>query len=736
MSEQRRFPVVGMRCAGCAHSVEQAASKLEGVSDVNVQLAENMLSVSLDDGVVSAEDLRQAVRGVGFDLIVEDSESEQLRRRDAMEAKELKRMKRDTAIAWASALLLMALMFLPDFAAKPYLMMLAALPGYVWAGRPFHRSALKQLRHGVFSMDTLVSLSTTISFFYSLVVLLFFREGFAGMKLHLYFDASAMIIAFVLLGKLLEKRAGRSTGQAIRELMRLQPADALVVRNGKEVVIPIAALVAGDWVRVRPGEQVPVDGLVKEGSSSVQESMISGEPLPREKEPGSAVFSGTINGSGVLTIEVTHVGSDTVLGRIIRTVREAQGSKAPIQRLADRIAGVFVPIVIGLSILTYIIWQLTGVHDAGVYGLLCAISVLVIACPCALGLATPTALVVGMGRAARNGILIRSAEALERFAAVDTVVLDKTGTLTVGKPQVTRTDRFVAEEEVAGFRNLLYSAEVLSTHPLAGAVCRAFEGDALTLALSDVQNYPGRGITFAFEGNLYKVGNQAFAEEDGAQIPAGAADPNEDAAVLYFSCGSRMLGRFCVTDELQPDVEEVLKQLRRHHIRTVMLTGDRQEAAEYMARKLHLDEYVGGMMPADKAAYIQKLRDQGRRVAMVGDGVNDSEAMSMADVSVAMGDGSHIAMEVAGITLMRSDLRLLPAALDLSRATRTTIRGNLFWAMCYNLIAIPIAAGVLFPLNGFLLSPAIAGAAMAFSSVSVVTNSLRLRKKRLPLLSQ
>ena len=311
MKEQKRFPVVGMRCAGCAHSVEQAASKVEGISDANVQLAENILSVSVDERLASAEDLRKAIRSIGFDLIVEDSEAEQLRRRDAMEAAELRRMKCDTIIAWSSAILLMLLMLMPHFQMMPYLMILIALPGYTWAGRTFHRSALKQLRHGVFSMDTLVSLSTTISFFYSLIVLLFFREGPAGMKLHLYFDASAMIIAFVLLGKLMEKRAGRSTGQAIRELMRLQPAEALVVRNGRETVIPIAALVAGDFVRVRPGEQIPVDGIVTEGSSSVQESMISGEPLPREKEVGSMVFSGTINGSGVLTVQSTHVGSDT-----------------------------------------------------------------------------------------------------------------------------------------------------------------------------------------------------------------------------------------------------------------------------------------------------------------------------------------------------------------------------------------------------------------------------------------
>ncbi len=734
MKEQKRFPVVGMRCAGCAHAVEQAASKVDGVDDAHVQLAENMLSVSIQDSPEAVDVLRRAVRGVGFDLIVEDSEADQLRLRDAMEATELRRMKRDTVMAWASSVALMFLMVVPHFAAMPYLMMLIALPAYVWAGRAFHLSALRQLRHGVFSMDTLVSLSTTISFFYSVVVLFFFREGPVGMALHLYFDASAMIIAFVLLGKLMEKRAGRNTGQAIRELMRLQPAEALVVRGGKEVVMPVTALIAGDLVRVRPGEQVPVDGVVTEGSSSVQESMISGEPLPREKETGSAVFSGTINGAGVLTVQATHVGSDTVLGRIIRTVREAQASKAPIQRLADKIAGIFVPIVIALAILTYIIWRLTGVEDADIYGLLCAISVLVIACPCALGLATPTALVVGIGRAARNGILVRNAEALERFAAIDTVVLDKTGTLTKGKPQVTQAHWFVPDEEVPALRRLLYSAEILSTHPLAAAVCRAFVGDGSTVELSDVQNYAGRGISFTYEGSVYNVGSAAFVAESGATVPSSVSAPPDDAAVLFFACGDKMLGRFCVTDELQPQAAEVLEQLRRHKVRTVMLTGDRPEAAESLARKLGLEEYRGGMMPSDKAGYIRMLRSQGHHVAMVGDGVNDSEALSMADVSVAMGDGSHIAMEVAGITLMRSDLRLLPAAYELSRATRRTVKGNLFWAMCYNLIAIPIAAGLLFPLNGFLLSPAIAGAAMAFSSVSVVANSLRLRTKRVPLL--
>lgn len=729
MYSKKDFAVVGLRCAACAQGLEKHLSKLAGVRNLHVLLGDNLLSLELDEELSSPQDLKRASRELGFDLIIEDNEAERYRQIDATQEREYKTMLWHTVVAGVASILLMALMLLPMSHTLHWLMFVITIPAYAWAGASFHRNAWKQLRKGIFSMDTLVSLSTSISFFYSLLLLIAFSDKLGTTGWHLYFDASAMIIAFVLLGKLLEKRAGRSTGTALRELMSLQPSEALLLRNGEEQILPIAAIEPGDLIRVRAGEQIAIDGVVIDGHSEVRESMISGEPLPVDKEPGAAVYAGTINGRGLLTVKAVSVGANSVLGGIIRSVREAQASRAPIQRLVDKVAAVFVPIVIGIALLSYVVWQFSGHEQAQALGLLSAISVLVIACPCALGLATPTALVIGIGRAARSHILIRNAEALERMCQVDTVVLDKTGTLTEGKPELTAQKWWLAEPEKLQLEALLYAAEQKSTHPLAHALCAALEAPNDLPHLADVENLAGRGLEFVYQGKNYRIGSWRFVEEVAPNSPVDMPQRYDGEGEVFFARTDQLIARFAFSDKLQEHSAEAIAQLKELGLEPIMLTGDRAESAAMVAQQLSIDRYEGAMMPADKARYLEQLQAEGHKVAMVGDGINDSEALSRADLSIAMSHGSHIAIEVAMLTLMRADLRLLVEAYKLSKATRSSIRQNLFWAMIYNLLAIPIAAGVLFPINGFLLNPGIAAAAMAFSSISVLLNSLRLRTK-------
>lgn len=731
---QRIFPVVGMRCAACAVNVERAVRKVPGVSDCSVVLSENSLSVQYAADEIPPRMLQDAVRAIGFDLLIDDAEADRLHRIEEQELHELQVMRRDMTLSWLFSAALMLLMFVPfhTTALKHTAMLLLALPVYAFLGRSYHLNAFRQLRHGITSMDTLVSLSTSISFLYSLVMLVLGMNHVIPLPHHLYFDASAMIITFVLTGKFLEKRATRSTGSAIRQLMGLMPHEALVMREGSECRVPLEQLRPGDVVCVRPGEQVPVDGVAVEGMSSVDEKMITGEPLPVDKTVGSRLYAGTVNGRGVLMMRTEKAGADTLLGEIIRRVREAQADKAPVQRMADRIAAVFVPVVLVIALLTYAAWCIWGDAEGNALGLLCAISVLVIACPCALGLATPTALVVAIGRAARNHILIRNAAALEQLARVDTVVLDKTGTLTEGKPVVSEMLWQCPESEHLHYQSLLYAAEAQSTHPLALAVCEAVQSalpaEAPMPQLSDYVNEPGQGISFTHGAHHYRIGSEAFAS---SPFVRWEHEPQPAAALIYLSEDGKPLMRLSVTDTLQVCSREAVAALRREGLRVVMLTGDRPESAAWMAAEAGIDEYHAGILPEDKRDFVHTLQQQGHRVLMVGDGINDSSALSEAYVSVAMGQGSDIAKETAMITLVRHDLGLIAQAFRLSKATTRIIRQNLFWALIYNLLAIPIAAGVYYPAFGWLLNPALSGAAMALSSICVVGNSLRLRSLRI-----
>ena len=578
----------------------------------------------------------------------------------------------------------------------------------------------------------MVALSTSIAFLFSLFNTL--CPGFwlgKGLEPHVYYEASGVIIAFVLLGKLMEERAKNSTSSAIKGLMGLQPKTARLVTDGREEEVPISNLQVGNVVSVRPGEKIPVDGTLLQGSSSVDESMLSGEPIPVEKNAGDRVLAGTINQKGAFTMEATSVGGTTVLAQIVQMVQSAQGSKAPVQRIVDKISGIFVPVVVLLSFLTFVCWLVIGGESYFSYALLSAVSVLVIACPCALGLATPTALMVGMGKGAEQHILIKDAFALENLCKVDTVVLDKTGTLTEGVPVV--TDSYWISDDNIRYLDVLYTAEQKSEHPLASAIlCWLEESGAKVCEAENFESLTGRGVRIQVEGVTYWVGSQGLLDIFQAGIPEKVRKQigqwQEDGqSVVFYGQETRLLAVLAISDRIKPTSAEAVKELKKQGIEVHLLTGDGVRTAERVAATLDIGYYKAEVMPNDKEEYIISLQQQGKKVAMVGDGINDSQALARADVSIAMGKGTDIAMDVAMVTLITSDLLLLPGAIRLSKQTVRLIYQNLFWAFIYNVIGIPLAAGVLFPINGLLLNPMLASAAMAFSSVSVVLNSLRLK---------
>lgn len=580
-------------------------------------------------------------------------------------------------------------------------------------------------------MDTLVALSTAIAFLFSLFNTVY-PEFWThrGLEAHVYYEAAAVIIAFILLGKLLEARAKSNTSSAIRKLMGLQPKTARVVVNGEEKEVPIASIKPGDIVAVRPGEKIPVDGVVKSGYSFVDESMITGEPIPVEKKADDKVIAGTINQKGAFTLEATEVGADTLLARIIRMVQEAQGSKAPVQRIVDKVAGIFVPIVIGLAILTFIIWIIFGGVGSLSYAILSAVSVLVIACPCALGLATPTALMVGIGKGAEHHILIKDAVALEKMRSINCIVLDKTGTLTEGMPRVSDILWVVPENEHD--KSILLASEQKSEHPLAEAIVTYLSDKATPYPITSFDSITGKGIQTEVEGNLFWTGSRNLLESNHCELTEEQKEQihtwqEAGKSVVFFGENNRLIAIIAIADMLKATTAEAIKQLKAMQIEVHMLTGDATRTAAALAETLNIEHFKAEVLPDDKEAYIMELQAVGKKVAMVGDGINDSQALARADVSIAMGKGTDIAMDIAMVTLITSDLLLLPKTFTLSKKTVRLIYQNLFWASIYNLISIPLAAGILFLVGGPLLNPMIASGAMAFSSVSVVLNSLRLK---------
>lgn len=724
-----------MSCAACASSVESILKHTEGVKDAEVNFAQHQVKVSYQSQL-SPEQLREAVQSIGYDLDL-DAEDKAKQAR-VNQQKRYQKLKQQTLWSALFALPVFIIgMFFPEMPYGRYISALLVLPLlFIW-GAHFFTNAWKQAKHGMATMDTLVAVSTGIAYGFSLFNT-FFPEFWSasGLEAHVYYEAAAVIITFVSLGKTLEEKAKSATGKALEQLMDLQVKQVHRINSEEEEEeIPLEEIQKGDRLRVRPGESIPVDGTIEEGRSQINESMLSGESVPLSKEPGDAVFAGTLNQKGTLIISCEKPSDETVLAQIIRLVEEAQASKAPIQDLVNKIAGVFVPVVLGIALLTFAIWMFVGGNEAFAQALYTSIAVLVIACPCALGLATPTAIMVGVGKGAENNILIRDAESLELAPKVRHLVLDKTGTLTQSKARVLE---LIWEEDTEDYAAYLLSLESHSQHPLATAIVRHLkEAQVAPSSLEDFEILDGRGVKMTVpSGGFVASGNQKmladFNLEPSPKHQAKAEEKaREGATVLYFFNEVRILAQIIIGDPLKPGSKGAVKELQDLGLELHILSGDKEETTAFWAQELNIANYTAEVMPQDKGALIRELQAQGEKVAMVGDGINDSEALAQADLSIAMGHGSDIAIEAAKMTLMTSDLRSIVKAIRLSKLTVQGIRQNLFWAFIYNLIGIPIAAGVLYPFTGFLLDPMIAGAAMAFSSVSVVLNSLRLKSRRL-----
>jgi Cu+-exporting ATPase len=740
------LPVLGMHCAACANRIEKALSASPGVSDAGVNFATARATVQFDPAVASPESLRNAVREQGYDLAIpahgeghSKSPEDVAAEAQAAEYRAIRNRFAIAAILTAPVLVLaMAGHIVPalrnvfDFAARPWIELALTTPVLFWAGRDFFTGAWKAARHRAADMNTLIALGTLSAYAFSVVATLFPHWFHTAGHAHpgVYYEVAASIVTLILLGNMLQARATTRTRGAIKALIGLRPRTARVDRDGREEDIPIDDVRVGDLVLVRPGEKVPVDGRIDDGSSNVDESMLTGEPLPVAKGPGDTVIGGTLNTTGAFRFRATRVGADTVLQQIVRLVQQAQGSKAPIQRLADRISGVFVPVVLCLAVATFVIWyDLMPAETRLTQALYTAVAVLIIACPCALGLATPTAIMVGTGRGAQAGILIKGGAALELAHRVTTVALDKTGTVTEGKPTVTDVTTTATISE-ADLLRLAASAERASEHPLAAAVVRAAEERGLAPTYPErFESIPGHGIEATIDGRVVLVGNAKLLRDRQLEIDESAAIEwsNAGKTPIFVAIDGRPAGVIAIADRPKASAKPAIERLKSLGLKVVMLTGDTARTAEAVGRAVGIDRVISGVLPEGKADVVRRLHDEGEVVAMVGDGVNDAPALAQADVGIAMGSGTDVAIESADITLVRGDLKGVADAIDLSRATMRTVRQNLFFAFIYNVLGIPIAAGALFPLTGWLLSPILASAAMALSSVSVVTNALRLR---------
>lgn len=734
------LPVTGMSCAACAVSVESMLKSTAGVADAGVNYANQSAYVKFDKGATNLEALDKVLQSIGYGFIISDDQDEVIAEQEKQQLEHYASLK--TRTIWTGILslpvVIIGMFFMSDSSVSygNYIMMILTAPVLFIFGRDFFVNAWKQAKHGKSNMDTLVALSTGIAFLFSTFNTLypeFWHQR--GLHPHVYFEAAAVIIFFILLGKLLEERAKSNTSGALKKLIGLQPKTVYVRRDGQEIEIPVREILLHDEVVIRSGEKIPVDGVVLSGNSFIDESLMTGEPIPAEKTKGAQVFAGTINQQGSFTFSAEKIGKDTVLAQIIKTVQNAQGSKAPVQRLVDKIAGIFVPVVISIAVMTFCLWMFFGGENAVTQALLAAVSVLVIACPCALGLATPTAIMVGVGKGAENNILIRDAESLEKAQEVDVIILDKTGTLTEGHPKVTdwmwRADIENQEIHAAAIALL----ESRSEHPLALAIVD-FVKTKSNGQVEEFHAVTGKGVTGRVDGDYYQIGTLSYLKNENVVMDLLLADYASDwqmaaKTVIGVGLNKQLVAVIAITDQLKGSSAEAVKRLREEGIEVFMLTGDNVHTAASIASQVGIKDFQAEVKPDDKMQFVKKQQAAGKVVAMVGDGINDSQALAQADVSIAMGKGSDIAMDVAKMTLITSDLLVLPKALLLSKKTVATIKQNLFWAFFYNLIGIPIAAGILYPFNGFLLNPMIAGGAMALSSVSVVANSLRLSRVKL-----
>lgn len=733
----RVYPVVGMHCAACAARINKVLGKQAGVVECSVNLAANNVSLKYDSTVTTAENLAEAVDRMGFRLIVDSGGEAEA---ESEGKKRYKKLKTNTL--WAILLSFPIVLLSMVFMNVPYaneIMALLATPVVLYFGRGFFVNAWKQLKQKSANMDTLVALSIGVAYLFSLFNMLYPEFWLKrGVQPHVYFEASSVIVAFILLGRTLEEKAKGNTTTAIKKLIGLAPKTAMLVSDdGSMNEVVIETIKVGDLIAVRPGEKIPVDGVVVSGTSYVDESMLSGEAVPVSKTVDGTVYAGTINQKGSFKFRATKVGSDTMLAMIIRMVQEAQGSKAPIQRIVDKVAGVFVPVIVSIALLSMILWIALGGDDGVVHGILAFVTVVIIACPCALGLATPTAIMVGIGKGAENGILIKDAKSLEVAKNIDVVVLDKTGTITEGHPEV--ADVVPAEGiDIDAVANAVYSLESQSEHPLAEAIVMHFKmADAQLLEVRQFESVAGHGVEGVVAGRPYYVGNAKYLRSKGVKLESyleTRANELEQAAmtVVWVSDDERSLGIISVVDKVKQSSAEAVSRLHDMGITIYMLTGDNRATAEAVASQVGIQYYKASVLPQGKAEFIKKMQQEGHCVAMVGDGINDSAALAQADIGIAMGRGSDIALDISKMAIVKNDLTKIPQAIKLSKRIVRTIHQNLFWAFVYNMIGVPVAAGILFPINGFLLNPMIAGAAMAMSSVSVVTNSLQsIRRCRL-----
>lgn len=731
---KKTYPVTDLACASCAARVEKVLGEQTGVKSASVNFATSTANIEFDSGTCSPEKLQNAVREAGYDIILNDPE-ESAEELEKKQAENYKRLRQRTL--WAIILSFPVVIIGMFFMHMPYadlIMFVLSTPVVFIFGRQFFIGAWKQLRHKTANMDTLVALSTGIAWLFSVSNMLFPEYWLSkGIQPHVYFEAAAVIIAFILLGRLMESKAKGNTSSAIRRLMGLQPKKViLILPDGTSKETVIEEIRPGDKLMVRPGDRIAVDGVVENGNSYVDESMLSGEPIPVEKKNGSKVFAGTINGSGSFTFIAEKTGNDTLLSKIIRMVQDAQGSKAPVQQLVNKVASIFVPIIISIAILSFIVWIVVDESGQGFsHGLLAAVTVLIIACPCALGLATPTAIMVGIGKGAELGILIKDAEALEITPKINAIVLDKTGTVTSGKPVV---ENYITFRKVDDAENILASLEKRSEHPLGEAIVRYFN-DMPAVEISGFKSITGNGVKGLHKEQTYYAGNLKFMKKERIAISDEAIEKAKSLAadansLVWFADNQGLIALVGISDPVKPTSAQAVQELEKMGIEVYLLTGDNNATAEAVACKAGITKFKAEVLPQEKSDFIASLQKEGKKVAMVGDGINDSAALAIADLSIAMGTGSDIAIDVAKMTIVSADLLKIPVAIRLSKATVKTIRQNLFWAFIYNLVGVPIAAGALYPVNGFLLNQMIAGAAMAFSSVSVVTNSLLLKRKK------
>ena len=727
------YPVLGMSCASCAARVDKTLNGLPGVYQATVNYATAIAQVEYNPKVCSDAILQSAVQDAGYDLLVDTGE-DVTNKAEEIRLARYRKIKRRTVVALLLSLPIMVIsMFFEDISSLKYVLWILATPVVFGLGREFYINAWRQLKHGTSNMDTLVAVSTGIAYTFSVFNLLFPDFWLSrGIEPHIYFEAASVIIAFILLGRLLEERATQNTSTALKKLIGLQPKTVTIIVDSDERTVPITAVQKGDTILVKPGERIAVDGMVVTGESYVDESMLNGEPVPLHKQSGEKVFAGTINQKGTFRFIADKIGSDTMLAQIIRMVQDAQGSKAPVQKLVDRIARFFVPAIISISIIAFVAWIFLAPTNGFTNGLLAMVTVLIIACPCALGLATPTAIMVGIGKGAEKGILIKDAQSLEIAQKIDTIILDKTGTITAGHPIVVES---LWENGFEHSRKILYSLEKLSEHPLSDAVVNTLQNEK-EISIDKFENVPGKGVKGVVGSQTYYVGNLSLLNDNHITIASHLQElankwTQKAKTLVWFADSTQAIAAIALTDEIKQTSAEAISQLQKMGVEVYMLTGDNAISAQAISRKVGINHYKAGVLPNEKAQFIKELQANGKTVGMVGDGINDSAALAQADLSIAMGQGSDIAVDTAMATILSSDLLKIPETIRLSQLTIKTIYQNLFWAFIYNLIGIPIAAGIFYSVNGFLLNPMWASAAMAFSSVSVVLNSLRLKRKRI-----